>query len=404
MKVFFVTPKLDFLTSGGTTDEYDLTYRTLQDLGHEVFVCTTHPKANNIPHKPSYAVIEEDVNSRRMLGIQKGAFRILRKYSNQADIFFVDGQVYLYGVGLYRLLGGKVPVVGYFNREITAWPGNASYLFPNKKDNLLKKFKKCTRFYFERYFLMPLTDYIDIIGFANACLMESYRNFRMKINDRCFIFGDPFDYRGLMKKYGVSEDSYSERNKKQGPFTLFYSSKMAPGKGFDLVLAAFSKIKNKDNFRLVLGGDGLEEKFVHKMVQDLHLEPYVELLGWMTKEELYNRFKQADIYVQAHWRKDLTAMTLMTAMMFGLPSILPGGGGLEWVARGGALYFKDNDIDDLARKIEQLGEDYQLREKLSRYCYVRMDEPELNHRSRIAELEKRMKEAVAKANNNKAAV
>ncbi|MEK7072104.1 MAG: glycosyltransferase, partial [Patescibacteria group bacterium] len=157
------------------------------------------------------------------------------------------------------------------------------------------------------------------------------------------------------------------------------------------------EVKNKDNFHLVLGGDGSEEKFVHKMIHDLHLEPYVELPGWMTKEDLYNRFKQADIYVQAHWRKDLTAMSLMTAMMFGLPSIIPGGGGLEWVARGSALYFKDNDSDDLARKIEQLVDDYQLREKLSKQCYIRMDEPELNHRSRIAELDQRMKEAVANA-------
>ncbi|KKS00036.1 MAG: Glycosyltransferase [Candidatus Magasanikbacteria bacterium GW2011_GWC2_41_17] len=400
MKIFFVTPKLNFLTSGGTTDEYDLTYRTLQDLGHEIFVCTTHPKANNIPYELPYTVIEEDIKSGRMLGIQKGAFRILRKYSNQADIFFVDGQVFLYGAGLYRLLGGKVPVVGYFNRELTAWPGNVSYLFPHKKDSLWWKFKKFVRFYFERYFLMPLTDYIDIIGFANSCLTESYRNFRMKIDSRCFIYGDPFDYRGLMKKHDISEDTYSKRNKMHGPYTLLYSSKMAPGKGFDLVLIAFSKIKNKDNFHLVLGGDGPEEKFVRKMIHDLHLEQYVELPGWMTKEDLYNRFKLADIYVQAHWRKDLTAMSLMTAIMFGLPSIIPGGGGLEWVARNSALYFEDNDPDDLARKIEQLGDDYQLRQKLSQQCYIRMDEPELNHRSRIAELDKRMKEVVANIKKN----
>ncbi len=397
MKIFVITPKLDFLTAGGTTDEYDLTYRTLQGLGHEVSVITACSKANNIPYKLPYGVFEEEINSHRMLGIQKGAFRILRKYSSQADVFFVDGQVFLYGAGLYRLLGGKVPVAGYFNRELTAWEENVSELFENKKVSLYRRLKKRARFYFERYILMPLTNYIDIIGFANARLIEKYGKFGMKIDERCFIYGDPFDYRGLMKKHDIHEDTYSKRNKTQGPYTIFYSSKMAPGKGFDLLLAAFSRLKNKDNFRLVLGGDGPEEKQVHKMVHDLKLERYVELPGWMTKEELYRRYGEADMFIQARWRDDLTSMSLMTAILFGLPSILPKGGGLEWLAEDCGFYFKDNDIDDLTRKIEQLANDYKLREKLSRNCYIRMDHPELNHKSRIAELEKRMKEVVVKA-------
>lgn len=396
MKIFFITPKLDFLTAGGTTDEYDLTYRTLLDMGHEVVVCTTCPKANNIPCQLPYKVLDEDIKSRKMISIQKGAFRILKKYSDQADAFFFDGQVFLYGAGFYRLLGGKVPVAGYFNRELTAWGENVSEFFNNKDISLYKRLKKQARFYFERYILMNLTRYIDIIGFANARLIEEYGEFGMKIDERCFIYGDPFDYRGLMKKYNIREDTYSQRNKTHGPYTILYSSKMMPGKGFDLLLKAFSRLKNKDNFRLVLGGNGPEEKQVHKMVHDLKLEQYVELPGWMTKEELYRRYGEADMFIQARWRNDLTSMSLMTAILFGLPSILPKGGGLEWLAEECGLYFKDNDLDDLVSKIEQLADDYKLREKLSQNCYSRMDHPELNHRSRIAELEKRMVKAKIK--------
>ncbi|MDD4901334.1 MAG: glycosyltransferase [Patescibacteria group bacterium] len=397
MKIFVITPKLDFLTAGGTTDEYDLAYRTLQEMGHEVSVFTTCPKANNIPYKLPYNVFEEGIGSRRMLGIQKGVFKILKKYADRADAFFIDGQVFLYGAGFYRMLGGKVPVAAYFNRELIAWPANVSSLLAPQKENPLKRLKRRIRFYFERYLLMPLTNYLDIIGFSNPRLMEKYGEFGMKTNDRCFIYGDPFDYRGLMKKHDLHEDSYRQRNKAHGPYTIIYSSKMYPGKGFDLLLAAFSKLKNKDNFRLILGGNGPEESSIHKMVRDLRLESYVELPGWMTKEELYRRFGLADMFIQARWRNDLTSMSLMTAILFGLPSILPGGGGLEWLAQKCALYFKDNDTDDLARKIEQLADDRRLREQLSKNCYARMDEPELNHRSRIKELEKRMKAAIAQA-------
>lgn len=393
---------MNFLTAGGTTDEYDLLYRTLHDFGEEVSVVTVFSNANNIPCKPPYKVYEERINSRRQLGIQKGLFKVMKKYSKMADIFFIDGQCFLYGAGLYRAFGGKVPVVAYFNRELTAWPENVSTLFPpEKKNSIFKKLKQKIRFNIERYLLMPFTDKIDLVAFTSPFLEESYKNFGMRIAGRNMLLGDPFDFRGLMKKYKIYEDSYIKRNKTKGPFTIFYSSRMAPGKGFDLLLTAFSRLNNKDNFRLVLGGNGPEEQLIRDMVKNLNLEPYVEMPGWMTKEELYRRLgEQADIFVQARWRRDMTSMSLQTAILFGLPSILPGGGGLEWVGRGSAIYFKDNDVDDLARKIEQLGSDYKLREKLSRYCYVRMDEDEMNHISRILELHERMKKITADINKS----
>lgn len=396
MNLFFITPKLNFLTSGGSTDEYDLTYRTLMDLGHQVTVCTTYPTANKIPHTLPYCVREEDIHSMTQWGIQKGVRKLLRKYSSQADFFFVDGQVYLYGAGLYRKYGGTVPVVAYFNRELSAWPQNVSYLFLDKKKSIFIKLKQKFRFYLERYVLMPCANYIDLFCFSNSHLRESYKNFGMNMDGKSFIFGDPFDYHGLMLKLDITEDSYRQRNKRQGPFTIFYSSRMAPGKGFDLLLVAFSKLKNKNNFRLVLGGTGPEEHLVHKLVKDLHLTTYVEFPGWMTKDDLYRRLRGADMFVQAHWRRDITSMSLMTALLFGLPSVLPKGGGLEWVARGSALYFKEYDADDLAAKIEQLGSDYELRSNLSKQCYVRINEPEMNYKNRVMLLSSMIKEIVQK--------
>jgi len=396
MRIFFITPKLNFTTAGGTTDEYDLTYRTLRDMGEDVSVVTVFSEANNIDRELPYTVFKETNVSGRQMGIQKGVYKILKKYQGQADVFFIDGQVFLYGAGFYRKRGGNVPIVAYFNRELTAWPENISRFFPHKKDNFVKKLKKAARLYVERHFFMPLANHVDVFCFSNSHLQESYKNFGMDTEGRSFIFGDPFDYRDRMKKYGVTEDSYINRNKESGPYNLFYSSRMAPGKGFDLVLTAFSKIKNKENFRLILGGTGPEEPLVHKMVKDLNLEKYVELPGWMTKEELYRRFGEADIFVHAYWRPDITAMSLMTALMFGLPSIVPRGGGLEWVARESALYFEDYNADDLASKIQLLADDRSLRAKLSKECYVRIDHPEMNHLSRITLLRDKMRQIIHK--------
>ena len=102
--------------------------------------------------------------------------------------------------------------------------------------------------------------------------------------------------------------------------------------------------------------------------------------------------------MQPHWRNDLTSISLIEAMTFGIPCILPGGGGLEWDAKNSALYFKDGDSDDLARKIEKLGDDPELRVKLSKECYKRLKEDEMNHEKQITRWHEAMKNIREKQN------
>ena len=82
----------------------------------------------------------------------------------------------------------------------------------------------------------------------------------------------------------------------------------------------------------------------------------------------------------------MTSLSLTEAMAFGLPSIVPGGGGLEFVAGKSALCFKLDDPDDLAEKIEKLGSDYGLRAELSRQCFIRLHEENMDYKKTIPHL------------------
>lgn len=398
MRIFFITSKLNFKTAGASVTELDLLARTLIKLGNRVKVVTAFSRSNLITNPLPYPVIEENIPSKRLLGIQIGVFKILKKYSNEADFFYIDGNNFLYGAGFYRKTGGRVPIAAFFNRELISWPANVSGLFGQPEDKLFVRSKKKIRWYLEKYLGMPWANYIEIFAFTNPFLREAYKNFGLKKKKSGdFIMGDPFDYQTFIKQYGVTEESYCQRNKTKGQIILFYSSRMAPGKGFDLLIQAFAKVKNKDNFRLILGGTGPEEQKVHQMVHDLELESYVELPGWVPKEKLYASFKMADIFIQPRWRMDLTSYSLLEAMAFGLPSILPAGGGLEWDAQKSALYFKDGNCGDLAEKIEQLGSDYKLREQLSRNCYQRLAEDEMNYEKQAGRLNEEMNKVLKKS-------
>jgi glycosyltransferase involved in cell wall biosynthesis len=260
MRIVFITTKLNFVTSGASVEELDLKVRAFKELGHEVLVVTMFSSVNVINEPLPYKVIEEYSGSGRQLAIQRHVYRVLKKFESHADIFYIDGQVFLYGAGLYRLLGGKRPICAHFNRELIAWQENVSSE-PTKR--IKRRIKEAVRFYLEKWLGMPLANRMDALSFTNPYLEQTYQRFGLKTADRSLIVGDAFDYKKFMQKYGVTEQSYRMRlpvqagNTQADRLTIYYSSRMAPGKGFDTLVEAFSKIQHKERFRMILGAKSI---------------------------------------------------------------------------------------------------------------------------------------------------
>lgn len=384
MRIVFITTKFNFVSSGASSEELDLKIRAFQEAGAEVCAVTVYSDANNMPDVLPYPVHTECVTAYGLLSLQLATYRILKKFTSQADIFFIDGQVFLYGAGLYRLLGGKKPVFAHFNRELTGWPENVSSYFGVPSKSIYRRIKEYIRFYIEKWIGMPLANRLDALSFTNPYLRDTYRRFGLRVKD-ALVVGDAFEYQKFMARYGVTESTYQDRNKEKGPFTIYYSSRMAAGKGFDTLIAAFAKIRDKENFKLILGGEGPEDDRVRRYVHELGLDAFTTFTGWAPKSEHYARLtNECDIFVQpSQSGLDKTSYILLEAMAFGIPSVLPKGGGLEWDAKESALYFEPGDIEDLAQKIELLGSDRELRTALSTKCYKRLNEEEMNHHSHV---------------------
>lgn len=395
MRILFITTKLNFQNAGGSIEEFDLMIRTLTKWGNEVTAVTVFSEANDIPEPLPYPLIEENFKSKGQIGIQYEIYKLLKKYESKADIFHLDGHIFLFGAGVYRKLGGKVPVSSFFNREQPSWPPLYSSFFNTQREGKLRKIKRSLRYLVEKYIGGYFASAIDFKTFISPMFRKKYEDFGLKTDETTKVIGDPIDFGKIIKENNIDEFNYRKRNKKQGPFTIFYSSRMAPVKGFDVLLKGFSEVKNKYNFRLILGGSGEEEKFVKEMIKNLSLDPYVKLTGWTSKEELYRIHREeADIFIQADWLPFGTSISLLYAIVFGLPCILPAKTGLEWIAKDCAIYFDYRNPTDLARQIEKLGSDFELREKLSRNCYNRLKDDDLNYEKQIGVMYEGMKNIV----------
>ena len=117
---------------------------------------------------------------------------------------------------------------------------------------MLKRVKIFLRFHLEKFLGMPIANRIDAKTFTNPFLKKTYTDFGLDTR-AAPVVGDAFDHQSLMGKFGVRENSYRERNKHSGTINIYYSSRMAPGKGFDMLISAFSKVQNKQNLRLICG-------------------------------------------------------------------------------------------------------------------------------------------------------
>jgi glycosyltransferase involved in cell wall biosynthesis len=397
MRIIFITTKLNFRNAGGSIEEFDLMIKTLIKWGNDVKVITTFSLYNDILEPLPYKLIEENFINTRQVGIQKEIYKLLKKYESKADVFHLDGHFFLFGAGLYRFLGGKVPVSAFFNREQPSWSPYSSSFFDTPKENFNRKIKRFARYFVEKYIGGPIASKIDFKTFISPMFKKKYEDFGLKTDSSTKVIGDPIDFDKIIRENNISEYAYRQRNKKNGPFVIFYSSRMAPVKGFDVLLKGFSEVKNKDDFKLVLGGSGPEEKYVKEMIKDLKLENYVTLTGWVDKDELYRIHKEdADIFIQADWLPFGTSISLLYAIAFGLPCVLPKDTGLNWIAKDCAIYFEYRNPKDLARKIEELGADYSLRARLSENCYKRLKDDDLQHEKQIGVLYDGMKNILNK--------
>lgn len=374
MRILIVTSKLDLQTGGGSNSDLDLKARTFQSLGHDVSVLTAFSGSNKIPRTPPYRIITENLRARGLLGIQWGILRSFFKYQQRADIYYFDGHNFLYGAGLYRRLGGRVPVVSFFNRELSSWP------LPGTRASL----KQRIRYALERYFLIPLCNVIDLHTFTSPAFCDMYKAFGLRFSREPLVVGDLFDPELVRRTYSLHKPGRHT--------TLLFSGRLVPMRGVDLLLTACSKLPDASNYRLVICGSGPDEPMLKTLAADLGLTSIVEFAGWLDRSEIFERLTRTDVFVIPKGN-GATSVALLEAMTLGIPSVVPNDNALSWVAGAGAYTFTENDAQALAHAIERVANEPVLRAQLSKGAGERLEE--LDYKKTAARIVESMRALIA---------
>jgi len=387
MRVILFTSKLRFEDNGspigGSVVDLHLKAKGLAELGHEVSVVTAFSNADRIPCELPYAVFPRLIKRRGLLSLQRGVYRFLKEFESKADAFYIDGHMFLYGGGAYRLLGGRVPVVAFFNIRLNAWAdASGNTVRPSASRWLKKKL----RLLIERVFGAPLANHLDAFIFNTPHVQKMYHAFGIGKTKPNAVIEDFIATRELSDRFGITEATVAKHHANASPVVFLAAGRMLPEKGFELVIRALARVKDRKRYRLILSGGGPDKERLENLVCELGLTEVVSFPGWVEKEELYRFFREAHVFIFPKWWIEYGSAVLTEAMAFGIPSIIPGGGALEWLTRtnppeadsnvqasGAALPFYSDNVEELAKRIEELGQNVELRTTLAEKALARAE-------------------------------
>jgi len=375
VKIVLITSKLNFEENGspvgGSVVDLHLKAKGLVELGHSVLVVTAFSNADHIYGQLPYKVFQRCIKKRGLLGLQFGIYRLLKEFEHQADVFYIDGHMFLYGGGAYRLLGGAVHVVGFFNIRLNAWGDTSGNV---TQPSLFRRAKKKVRFLIEKFVGTLFTRYLDAYIFNTPHVRKMYHTFGIGKEGQSFVIQDFVATGELTKTYGISRKSIEERQGTPSPLVLFATGRMIPEKGFDLIIRALASLARKEDYHLILSGGGPDKERLEGLVEELGLNSIVEFPGWVPREKLYEFLTKVQVFIFSKWWIEYGSALLTEVMAFGLPSVIPGGGALEWLTDGHALMFKDASVEELAQRLKELQKDPALRIRLGTEILARAEE------------------------------
>jgi len=154
----------------------------------------------------------------------------------------------------------------------------------------------------------------------------------------------------------------------EGLLVVFTTAQHIPRKRLDLLLKAATLLRDRwaRRARIIIGGDGPLTPQLMKMTRDLGLQGFVEFTGWIPDDKLPLYYRASDVFVvtsdyeagpQTLLEAGIRSCALVSSRIPLFPALIRDG--ID------GLTFRPGDHDELAKALDRVLEDEELRRKLS---------------------------------------
>ncbi len=379
MKIGFVTANYYPNIKGGGELSLKLLAEQLVKKGHTVLVLSFD--------SPTYRRVVENVcgvkvvrykvpfHSALLLNLSLPVCGVMKSWEKFVDVYHVYNVSPLVGAALYKKMGGTKKVIATLNGYAAICPTGA--LTCNVIPCTLRNRFECLHnqrgyntffsiFYSTLYPVLTKTSknieyYISLSDFVK-------RYYVLNGFDSKQIVVVPNFFEKFENKLVFA--SYKDRTSKYKVFNILYVGSLVAEKGVNVLIEAFSKISQKHSeAHLIIVGSGRELCGYRKLVKDFSLVDKVTFTGQLKdRESLCQIYLNACVFVHPGIWREPFGRTLLEAMSFGVPLLVSNIGAPPQIVDSAGLIFIKGNAEDLARKIELLIKNDQLRFTLSANC------------------------------------
>lgn len=171
-------------------------------------------------------------------------------------------------------------------------------------------------------------------------------------------------YRGMpFEEIDKIQSNLELKEKFQGKKIVTYVGRLISGKGIIDLVESISKI-NRDDFVLLVIGDGPEETGLKKMAKKLSIQDKIEFLGAKSFDEVLRILKVTDVFVNPSYNEGLPTTVLEAGVCECAIVATDVGGTREIITHNkSGILIEPKDIENMALSIESLLKDESKRIK-----------------------------------------
>ena len=370
MRITFVEHKLSLKTGGGSNVTLHQLASGLSERGHDVTVVTVAPAMNSLPPDLPYPVVEERLsdtylNMRQRLTLA----RRLKRLEGQADILQIEAPSLIVAAGLYKKMGGRLPVVArlhnysFFCTNVARMNSDCyrhcSLLdrLSHRPQSLAKKLALAPARIAEHYASLALVNRLDRFLALSPAVAEIHAWYGID-PAKTTVLSPPVDYEtlsGMQREVDVAS--------RGEPFRILFAGRLTREKGVDILLRAVAGLDFP--FELIIAGDGPERASLQEISERLGLSGSVTFPGWVSQQEIAPYYLRAQLFVHPVRWPEPAGRTVLDAMALGVPLVVADLGGPPWLAGEACLTFRPEDPDDLRARIAAVYRDPALAQRLS---------------------------------------
>ena len=164
------------------------------------------------------------------------------------------------------------------------------------------------------------------------------------------------------------------KSKHDCDFLIFFGGRLTPEKNLMRFIKALSNVDTEIRYKFIIAGKGELTALLKKKIKDLNLESNVELVGWVSNDDVNLYFCSADLLAYITINEPFGLIPI-EGMARGKPSIVASFGGPSETVIDGSTGFHVNPFNtkEISNKLNFIFEDPARLRKMEGACKKRSE-------------------------------